>query len=185
MKVYNLNIDTSKPTNQVVQMQQNATGLLSANITNDGKYIRNLSCTMYDGANEISATDGGFKVDVGAEPKHVKIEAKSTPVECSAQYIVSVSGAHRTKSVALNILQLEAGVYNQSEFYGIAKRFGNGYAKPYASQLSNVNFHTVWFAPNNTVQPVWFGKIINNKYVWFNADEPIVVSDYTDIFNMK
>lgn len=111
MKIYKLNIDTSKPINQVVQMQQNQTGLLSANVTNDGNYIRNLSCTLYDGANEISATDGGFKVDVGTEPKQVKVVAKSEPIICQMGYFVSISGAG-AKNFWIPVCQPPIGVYS-------------------------------------------------------------------------
>ena len=57
MKIYNLNIDTSKPTNQVVQMQQGATGLLNLNITNDGNTIHNLTTKVYDGGVEVPSTE--------------------------------------------------------------------------------------------------------------------------------
>jgi len=129
MKVYNLNIDTSKPTNQVVQMQQNSTGLLSANITNDGKYIRNLSCMMYDGANEISASTEsdnsfGFKVDVGAEPKHIKIEAKSTPIASIKEYVASYNPGTRFINQFIKRIVIPAGTYRQDEFESL-KQFGN------------------------------------------------------------
>lgn len=120
MKVYNLNIDTSKPVNQVIQMQRNDTGLLSANVTNDGKYIRNLSCTLYDGDNEISATNGGFKVVVGNTTKVVKIEAKSTPIMCQMGYFVSTGSGSGIKSFSLAVCQLSQGVYSQDEFKAVA-----------------------------------------------------------------
>lgn len=95
MKIYKLDIDTSKPIRKVVQMQQNSTGALSVDVSNDGKYIRNLSCALYDGNTELSAyatTDvgAGFKIDMGDETKVVKFTAKSTPVECTREYILSV-----------------------------------------------------------------------------------------------
>ncbi len=129
MKVYNLNIDTSKPANQVVQMQQNATGMLSVAISNDGKYIRNLSCQMYDGANEIEATTSadnsfGFKVDVGAEPKHVKVVAKSTPMESIKEYIASYTPGTRPFTKFLTRVVIPAGTYSQDEFESL-KQFGS------------------------------------------------------------
>ena len=89
MKVYKLDIDTSKPIRKVVQMQQNSTGALSVDVSNDGKYIRNLSCALYDGDTELSSyatTDvgAGYKIDMGTDTKVVKLTVKSTPVECSA-----------------------------------------------------------------------------------------------------
>ena len=101
MKIYKLDIDASKPIRKVIQMQQNATGALSVDVTNVGWPIRNLSCALYEGDTELSAyatadSGAGFKIDMGAEPKVVKFTAKSTPVECSAQYVLSVSGATRT-----------------------------------------------------------------------------------------
>lgn len=89
MKIYKLDIDASKPIRKVVQMQQNATGALSVDVTNDGKYIRNLSCALYEGGAELSAyatTDGGagYKIDMGDETKVVKFTAKSVPTESVA-----------------------------------------------------------------------------------------------------
>ena len=75
MKIYNLNIDTSKPVNKVMQMQQNETGLLKLNVTNDGKSILNLTTKVYDGETEVPSTDNGFKIDMGKNDKVVKVEA--------------------------------------------------------------------------------------------------------------
>ena len=186
MKVYNLNIDTSKPTNQVVQMQQNATGLLSANITNDGKYIRNLSCMMYDGANEIEATTSadasfGFKVDVGSEPKHVKVVAKSTPIESVAQKILSATGPAASK--ALSAIQLEAGIYNQDEFYNIANVLGANnlpvFLQPHASQEDNINIKRIDIKKWVVDRPVLFWGKDNNI---LPVDEPIVATGPVSIF---
>ena len=107
MKIYKLDIDTSKPIRKVIQMQQNSTGALSVAVSNDGKYIRNLSCALYEGDTELSSyatTDNGvgFKIDMGDETKVVKFTAKSEPVECSAQYILSVASASTIKTVWLN-----------------------------------------------------------------------------------
>lgn len=183
MKVYNLNIDTSKPTNQVVQMQQGATGLLNANVTNDGKYIRNLSCTLYDGANEIEATTSadnsfGFKVDVGTEPKHVKIEAKSEPIMCEWEDVIPV-GNKRIQNVNVARLQLNTGVYYQDEFYGLAK-FGdkNGYNRIWFVKSGTTNFGALAIAPWNTEQPVYFYDT-NNKYLEVNT--PISVDGEVEV----
>lgn len=128
MKIYKLDIDASKPIRKVVQMQQNATGALSVDVTNDGKYIRNLSCTLYEGGAELSAyatTDAGagYKIDMGDETKVVKFKAKSVPNECSASTYTGGSGARQNKLVSR--FQLAPGVYHQDEFWPIAQKFGN------------------------------------------------------------
>lgn len=107
MKIYKLDIDASKPTRQVIQMQQNSTGALSVDVSNNGKYIRNLSCSLYDGENEISAyattdTGVGYKIDMGNETKVVKLIAKASPIVCSADYIASTTGSNRMKTVYLS-----------------------------------------------------------------------------------
>ena len=53
MKIYKLDIDTSKPTNQVVAVHQNSVSGLKIDFANDGKYIRDLNCAVYDGDTEI------------------------------------------------------------------------------------------------------------------------------------
>lgn len=180
MKIYKLDIDTSKPIRKVVQMQQNATGALSVDVSNDGKYIRNLSCALYDGDTELSAyatTDvgAGYKVDVGADTKVVKFTAKSTPIESVAQTILSATGQPAQK--ALSAIQLEAGIYNQDEFYNIANVFGtNGlptYLMPHASQADNINIKRIDVRKWITNKPVWFMDK-NNKIL--PSDEPIVVT---------
>lgn len=123
MKIYNLNIDTGKPTNQVVPMQQSATGLLNLKVTNDGKYIRNLTTKVYDGGVEVPSTEKGFKIDVGAEPKHVKIEAKSTPIESQYTYVANMGTGNRVKQVWCDKIHIPAGTYRQDEFESL-KRFG-------------------------------------------------------------
>jgi len=120
MKIYKLDIDTSKPIRKVVQMQQNATGALSVEVTNNGWPIRNLSCALYDGETELSAyaelsSGAGYKIDVGDETKVVKFTAKSIPIECSAQYTL-VPGTARLKSVFFVRAQLSTGLYRQDEF---------------------------------------------------------------------
>ena len=97
MKIYKLDIDAAQPTNQVVQMQQNTTGILNVNVTKNGEYIRNLSCQMFDGDTEISGDDNGFKLDIGDTPKHYTVKATATPVECSATTYVGGSGTKQNK----------------------------------------------------------------------------------------
>lgn len=189
MKIYNLNIDTSKPTNQVVQMQQGTTGMLSANITNDGKYIRNLSCTMYDGANEISASTGndnsfGFKVDVDAEPKHVKIEAKSTPTESQYTYVANIGTGTRVKTVWLDIVHIPAGTYRQDEFASL-KRFGSNSGMQiiyYPKVAGTANFDRMQIILQNPNQQLFFGKTqADNSVRWFSSDEPLIVTEETEV----
>lgn len=181
MKIYKLDIDTSKPIRKVIQMQQNSTGALSVDVSNDGKYIRNLSCALYDGGTELSAyttTDvgAGFKIDMGDETKVVKFTAKSVPTESVAQKILSASGPVRSK--ALSAIQLEAGIYNQDEFYNIANVFGssNGlpvYLTPHASQEDNINIKRIDVRKWDINKPVWFMDK-NDKIL--PSDEPIVVT---------
>jgi len=116
MKFYNINIDTSTPVNQTVQMQQSATGLLNLNVTNGGKYIRNLTTKVYDGGVEVPSTEKGFKIGVGTEPKHVKVVAKSTPMESTKEVITSYTPFNRTIQVQLTRLVLPVGTYTQDEF---------------------------------------------------------------------
>ena len=105
-------------------MQQGATGLLSATVTNNGKYIRNLSCTLHDGDNEISTTNGGFKVEVGAEPKRVKVVAKSEPIESIKEYIASYNPGAKLTTQFVKRIVIPAGTYRQDEFESL-KQFGN------------------------------------------------------------
>ena len=70
MKIYKLDIDVAKPINKIVAMQQNATGMLVVTVTKDGGYLRNATCSVYDGENEIEPyyiedNHYWFKVDVG------------------------------------------------------------------------------------------------------------------------
>ena len=129
MKVYNLNVNVAQPVNQVVRMQQNSEGVLSVNVANDGKYIRNLSCQMFDGENEISAiSEGdntfGYKIGVGDTPKAVKVVAKSTPMESTKEYIASYTPGTRTINKALITLVVPAGTYRQDEFMALVDEFG-------------------------------------------------------------
>lgn len=124
MKIYKLDIDTSKPIRKVMQMQQNSEGALSVNVSNDGKYIHNLSCALYEDGNEISAiAEGdnsfGYKLDVGETPHTVKITAKSTPIESIREYVLSSTAGSRPKSVWLVQLVIPEGVYNQDEFASV------------------------------------------------------------------
>ena len=124
MKIYNLNIDTSKPVNQVMQMQQNSTGLLKLNVTNDGKSIRNLSCSVYDGETEVPSTDNGFKIDMGKNDKVVKVVAKSEAIVCTFQKLVKNGSDRHTSQVFYSYMQLPAGTYRQEDLYeGLKKIF--------------------------------------------------------------
>ena len=192
MKIYKLDIDTSKPIRKVVQMQQNSTGALSIDVTNDGWPIRNLSCALYEGDTELSAyaelsTGAGYKIGMGADTKVVKFTAKSTPVECSAQYVLSVSGATRTQSIKLNVLQLEAGTYKQDEFYGLGNRFGNvlcglaEFLNVDTAELSNANFDRIVVTPWNKDTPVWFYR--NNGIL--DKDQLIVVTGPVNFYKNK
>lgn len=103
---------------------------MSVDISRNGDYIRNLSCQLYDeNGEELSAyyAEGdnfGFKVDVGEQPKVVKITAKSTPITGTAQYIESYTSSNRAKGYSLSSLVLPAGVYKQDEFAGFIEAFG-------------------------------------------------------------
>lgn len=75
-------------------MQQNSEGVLSVNVSNDGKYIRNLSCAVYEGGNEISAIEEGdnsfgYRIDIGCDPKIVKVTANSKPYESVIEGVAS------------------------------------------------------------------------------------------------
>lgn len=185
MKIYNLNIDTSKPTNQVVQMQQGTTGMLSVNVTNDGKYIRNLSCTLYDGTNEIEATTSadtsfGFKVEVGTEPKHVKVEAKSILIESQYTYVANMGTGSRVKQVWCDKIRIPAGTYHQDEFESL-KRFGNysGMQVVFTpSEGGQANFDRIQIILLNPAKQLFFGKTqADNSIRWFSPDELLVVSE--------
>lgn len=182
MKVYNLNIDTSQPTNQVVQLQRNQTGMLSVAISNDGKYIRNLSCQLYDGADEISASlsgdnSFGFKADVGAEPKHVKLVAKSTPYESTMEYVAVQGSGSRLQMKFFNKVQIKPGVYHQDEFLPLLKLVPNGDMETrwvvQASGLSNTNFDNIAFTPWNPQRQIWFQ---NHDEEWLSPDTLISAS---------
>ncbi len=159
MNIYKLNIDTAKPASQVVQMQQNSAGMLSINVTNEGKYIRNLSCVVCDGETEITASKYGYKLNVGGEVKHVRIEAKSQPYECSAEYVLSSSGPG-SKAVFLQYMQLKAGTYRQDEFQSLV-RFGTNDGLDtrlvvYGSDIGKVNFETISITPWNPQKQIRF-----------------------------
>lgn len=181
MKIYKLDIDTSKPVNQVMQMQQNATGMLSVSISNDGEYIRNLSCTMYDGANEIEATTSadasfGFKVDVDTEPKHVKVVAKSTPMESIMEYIASYTPGTRSIGQFVKKIVIPAGTYRQDEFESL-KQFGSSVFQvvlsPVPGDDEKANFDRITIFLKNPHQQIWFGA--NGE--WLSPDEPLVVTE--------
>ena len=188
MKIYKLDIDTSKPIRKVVQMQQNSTGALSVDVSNDGKYIRNLSCALYDGGTELSAyatTDvgAGYKIDMGDETKVVKFTAKSTPLESVYEYVAVEKAGGRLQTKALSCVQLDAGTYNQDEFYGLAtqsRKSSNGIMiilYPTPQTEANINVRRIGLAPWNTEWPVQFYSSENNNvFVVLPKDEPIVVT---------
>ena len=175
MKIYKLDMDTAQPTRQVVVMQQNSLGLLSVDVERNDWPIRNLSCTLLDGDNEISAclsgeSGAGFKLDVGEDVKAVKLVAKSTPIECSAQYVVSLgTGPASPKAVAR--AQLEAGTYRQDEFNGIRDKFAdreNGIMTNFfvhADDYSNANFGLMVINPSRNGNELYFytGKSAADK----------------------
>lgn len=185
MKIYKLDIDTSKPTRQVVAMQQNSTGMLSVDVTNDGKYIRNLSCSLYDGDNEISATtENGYKIDVGGETKAVKFVAKSVPYDSENTYVANKGSGSGSKTVFCNKIQIKPGVYNQDEFDVIRSKFGD-----------NNGFVTTMFS-NQNPSPANFDRILiaggaypDNALYFYNSstgtylqpDEPVIVSSELSI----
>ena len=193
MKIYKLDIDTSKPIRKVVQMQQNATGALSVDVKNDGWPIRNLSCALYDGETELSAyselsTGAGYKIDMGDETKIVKLTAKSTPIECSSDYIVSNTG-NKTKQAYMNQLQIEAGTYRQDEFYNIVNKFGSSVLATFLNvdntSLSNVNFSRIVVVAWNNDMPVQF---VNNttllaKDELIVATGPVRIGEYRTVKN--
>lgn len=154
MKIYKLDINTTQPTNQVVAMQQNSTGMLSVDVTNNGWPIRNLSCALYDEGNEISATlsgesGAGYKVDVGDTYKAVKFTAKSEPIESINQYVASyTAGTKRTVNQALFKLVLPQGVYKQDEFMPLLEKVD-----------ANSNVATTWLVNGNSLSNTNFGLI--------------------------
>lgn len=151
MKIYKLDIDASKPIRKVMQMQQNSEGVLSVHVSNDGKYIHNLSCAMYEDGNEISAiADNTYKLNIGETPHTVKITAKSTPIESIEKYIVSYNSGSVTKNISIPKLVLPAGVYRQDEFLPFTEKFGDKsgnmiFTDMFVStaSLSNTNFDTI------------------------------------------
>ena len=189
MKIYKLDIDTSKPIRKVVQMQQNSTGALSVDVSNDGWPIRNLSCALYDGETELSAyaelsTGAGYKIDVGADTKVVKFTAKSVLTECSASYIASVGTSGPMQTTALKQIQIDTGIYRQDEFNNVAFELGNISAGVMtmlyvsSSDLSNANFEQIRLAPWNKNKPIWF--ISNNTVL--PEDALIVITAPTQVY---
>lgn len=163
MKIYKLDVNVAQPINKVVQMQQNSTGVLSIDVTNNGKYIRNLSCQMFDGEVEIPADDKGFKLDIGDAPKHYMVKATATPVECSEEYIASYTPGTRAFPFNLNVLQLKAGTYRQEEFLSLVDKFGSDtvmtdlvLSAKNVDPSSLANFNDIRIFKRNTTQPIWF-----------------------------
>lgn len=183
MKVYNLNIDTSKPVNQVMQMQQNSTGLLKLNVTNDGKSISNLSCIVYDGETEVPSTGNGFKIDMGKNEKVVKIEAKSEAIVCTFQKLVQNGSDKRPSQVFFSYMQLPAGTYRQEDLYeglkkiyymsettiGIVLQIYIG-----ADDTNKTNFRIISIQTNGNLWGFHFYDSNNNL---LPTDQSIVVTD--------
>ena len=190
MKIYKLDIDTSKPIRKVVQMQQNSTGALSVDVSNDGKYIRNLSCALYDGDTELSSyatTDvgAGYKIDMGNETKVVKFTAKSVPTECSASVIKTVGTGTPMKHLWASRFQLGQGTYNQDEFASVVSQFANDdgglgmivwIVKDNAG-YSLTNLDRIAYVPKNPSKQLWF----YNANGIMNDDELISVYTSCDI----
>ena len=169
MKIYKLDIDTSKPIRKVVQMQQNSTGALSVDVKNDGWPIRNLSCELYENGEQVSAyaelsSGAGYKIDMGAEFKVVKVKAKSVPTECSASVIKAIGTGTPAKHLWASRFQLNVGTYNQDEFTSVVKQFASD-----ASETGQVvwtisgntdyqlaNLDRVVYVPRNPSKQLWF-----------------------------
>lgn len=159
--------------------------MLSANFSNDGKYIRNLSCTLYDNGNEVSAiAEGdnsfGYKIQMTGETKAVKLVATAKPTETVCQYIASYTPGTRIIQKTLVKLVLPEGVYNQDEFAPLLNQFKNFTNGTYIgwlvaqNSLSNTNFDRIYFAPWNPMQQIFFGKDESGEFL--PVDEPIVAS---------
>ena len=179
MKIYKLDIDPTQPSNQIIQMQQNAAGVLSVNVTKGGESIRNLSCQVFDGENEIPACAAGedaFKLDVGDTPKHYTVKATATPNECSAEYYTGGTG--RTQTVWVNKLQLPAGTYAQDEFLPVVDALGSKIQQvalfPHGTSISAVNFSRMVLTPLNPQQQVWFMSVDSSR--WLDPDEKIIAT---------
>lgn len=181
MKIYRLNIDAAQPTNQVVQMQQNATGVLSVNVTKNGEYIRNLSCQVFDGETEIPAGDKGFKLDIGDTPKHYTVKASATPIECVAQYVANAGSGSALRTLALSAVQLEAGTYMQDEFASVINKFASPQGMKvtlvvHRDDLSNANFDrmTITHWPERNESHAYFYPTGNAEP--FPPDAPLIVT---------
>jgi len=197
MKVYKQDIDVSKPTRQVKKMQQNTTGVLSVNVTNDGWIIHNLSCQLFDGENEISACVQGdygaaFKIEVGDTDKAVMVKAKATPIESVASYFASSGSGSATKSFALSCVQLEAGTYRQDEFYNVMTKFASSAGmivdlRVNYTDLSNANFGVmrITHSPNTNESKLYFFTGDGNSTLGdlLPEDAPIIATGPVHIYN--
>jgi len=171
MKIYNLNIDTSKPVNKVMQMQSNSTGLLKLNVTNDGKSIRNLTTKVYDGETEVPSTDNGFKIDMGKNEKVVKIEAKSEAIVCTFQKLVQNGSDRRPSQVFFSCMQLPVGTYRQEDLYeGLKKIYYMSETTigivlslyTTAADEGKTNFRTINISTNGNLWGIYFYDSNNN-----------------------
>lgn len=183
MKIYNLNIDTSKPTNQAMQMQQNETGLLNLNVTNGGKYIRNLTTKVYDGETEVPSTEKGFKIDVGTEPKHVKVVAESEPIMSEWEEIASYTASNRIRTFPLTRLQLPAGTYKVKELLHLANLV-NSYQMWLCNEVEHVptsNCARIVFNGQDSITrkiiPIAFLKYVDDEPIVMGPDEDIIVAE--------
>ena len=183
MKIYNLNIDTSKPVNKVMQMQSNSTGLLKLNVTNDGKSIRNLTTKVYDGETEVPSTDNGFKIDMGKNEKVVKIEAKSEAIVCTFQKLVQNGSDRRPSQVFFSCMQLPVGTYRQEDLYeGLKKIYYMSETTigivlslyTTAADEGKTNFRTINISTNGNLWGIYFYDSNNNL---LPTDQSIVVTD--------
>lgn len=176
MKIYNLNIDTSAPVNQTVPMQQSSTGLLNLKVTNGGKYIRNLTTKVYDGGVEVPSTEKGFKVEVGTEPKHVKVVASSTPLESIKEEIASYTPGSKIVQKFLTRIVIPAGTYRQDEFESL-KQFGTYSGYPtilFSAADGEANFNRISITLWNPNQQIWFHR---EDGVALSPDEPLIVNE--------
>ena len=164
-------------------MQQNSTGLLKLNVTNDGKSISNLSCIVYDGETEVPSTGNGFKIDMGKNEKVVKIEAKSEAIVCTFQKLVQNGSDKRPSQVFFSYMQLPAGTYRQEDLYeglkkiyymsettiGIVLQIYIG-----ADDTNKTNFRIISIQTNGNLWGFHFYDSNNNL---LPTDQSIVVTD--------
>lgn len=185
MKIYRLDIDVAKPINKMVAMQQNTTGMLVVTVTKDGGYLRNATCSVYDGENEIEPyyiedNHFWFKVDVGIQKKNLTIKASSVPLTSTEKYLVK-SGTGRAMSTWCECVQIPAGTYNQDEFASLV-RFGsnNGMITVltmHGDDVDKANFNRITIRPWDPLQQLYFSLQVGSNASKLPQDEPIVVTE--------